>query len=237
MGLFGDGVTFEHLTGDDLDEIVGLAADTWYSPSGLSDLSNAATEGTWLDDAERNRVSRLMATDEVASYFADMTWGVKAKLNGKIVGVIVTHGTHTTGDAVEHYGRVSADARRRAEELLCAARERSEHGGDVEPGENAYLDELRATEEMREEAGLGDQPRILLLVVSAEARGLGIGKRLLEKAVDHFRRHGADRFWLVTDTDCDWPFYEHLGLSRMAERAGEVPSAPDQYFVYGGSVQ
>lgn len=236
MGLFGDGITFEHLTGDDLDEIVGLAADTWYSPEGLSNLSGAATEGTWLDDAERNRVSRLMATDEIASYFADMTWGVKAKMDGKIVGVIVTHGTHATGDAVEHYGRVGADARRRAEELLTAARERSEHAGDSEPGENAYLDELRATEEMREEAGLGNQPRILLLVVSAEARGHGLGKRLLEKALDHFRRHGAERYWLVTDTDCDWPFYEHLGLSRMAERDSEAPGAPDQYFVYGSTV-
>lgn len=236
MGLFGDGVTFEHLTGDDLDDIVGLATNTWYSPEGKSDLSSGATEGTWLDDSERSRISRLMATDEIASYFADMTWGVKAIMDGKTVGVVVTHGTHTTADAVEKYGRVCAEARRRAEELLTAARERSEHAGNPEPGENAYHDELRATEEMREEIGLDGQPRILLLVVSPEARGQGLGKRLLEKARDHFRRHGAERYWLVTDSDCDWPFYEHLGLSRMAERNGEAPGAPEQYYVYGSEV-
>ncbi len=236
MGLFGDGVTFEHLTGDDLDDIVGMATDGWYSPNGKSGLSGAAVEGTWLDISERERVSRLMATDEIASYFADMTWGVKALLNGKTVGVIVTHGTHTTSEAALHYGRVGAEARQRAEELLTAARESTEHEGGAKPGKSAYLDELRATNEMREEVRLDGQPRILLLAVSPEARGRGLGKRLLEKACDHFRRHGAKRYWLVTDADCDWPFYEHLGLSRLAERDGQVPGAPEQYYVYGGEV-
>ena len=120
------------------------------------------------------------------------------------------------------------------EELLTAARERAEHPDNIEPTEPIYLDEIRATKEMRAEADLGSIPRILLLVVSAEARGHGLGKRLINRALDHFRRHGAERYWLVTDTDCDWTFYEHLGLERLADRPGMVPGAPEHYFVYGG---
>ena len=234
MALFGDGITFEPLTGDDLDDIAGLAADAWYSPDGLGDMTSAAMEGTWLDDSERDRVARLMATDEIAAYLQEMTWGVKALLKGKMVGVIVTHGTHTSSETAEHFGHVGAEARKRAEELLTAARERAEHPDNVEPTEPIYLDEIRATKEMRAEADLGSIPRILLLVVSAEARGHGLGKRLINRALDHFRRHGAERYWLVTDTDCDWTFYEHLGLERLADRPGMVPGAPEHYFVYGG---
>lgn len=234
MALFGDGITFEPLTGDDLDDIAGLAADAWYSPDGLGDMTSTAMEGTWLDDSERDRVARLMATDEIAAYLQEMTWGVKALLKGRMVGVIVTHGTHTSAETAEHFGHVGAEARKRAEELLAAARERAEHPDNVEPTEPIYLDEIRATKEMRAEADLGSIPRILLLVVSAEARGHGLGKRLINRALDHFRRHGAERYWLVTDTDCDWTFYEHLGLERLADRPGTVPGAPEHYFVYGG---
>lgn len=234
MALFGDGITFEPLTGDDLDDIAGLAADAWYSPDGLGDMTSAAMEGTWLDDSERDCVARLMATDEIAAYLQEMTWGVKALLKGRMVGVIVTHGTHTSAETAEHFGHVGAEARKRAEELLTAARERAEHPDNIEPTEPIYLDEIRATKEMRAEADLGSIPRILLLVVSAEARGHGLGKRLINRALDHFRRHGAERYWLVTDTDCDWTFYEHLGLERLADRPGMVPGAPEHYFVYGG---
>ena len=66
------------------------------------------------------------------------------------------------------------------------------------------------------------------------SRSHGLGRRLLARARDHFSRHGAERYWLVTDTDCDWPFYEHLGLERLAERTGAVADAPERYFVYGG---
>jgi ribosomal protein S18 acetylase RimI-like enzyme len=234
MALFGDGITFEPLTGDDLDDIVGLAADTWYFAGGENALSNGGAAGSWLDDSERERIACLMATDEIATYFADMTWGVKAVLKGKTVGVVVTHGMHVSAEAAERYGRIGAEARQHAEELLTAARERSEHAGSEEPDKPAYQEELQVTEEMCEKIGLTGQPRILLLVVSSEARGKGLGKRLLDQARDHFRRHNAKSFWLVTDTDCDWPFYEHLGLERLAERKSTVAGAPESYYIYGG---
>lgn len=228
----GDDISFGRVKGDDFDDIVGLAAEAWYSPEGCGDLSADAFSDAELSDDERARIARLMATDETATYLADMTWGCKAMLGGRTVGVIVAHGTHDDPEARERWRRMGLKARAEAAAAVARLRESEEHGS--EPNEPVYLDEIRATDEMRAEAGLEGQPRVLLLVIGAAARGHGLGKRLLDQARAHFRRHGATRYWLVTDTDCDWPFYEHLGLVRLVERPGTVPGAPERYFVYGG---
>lgn len=232
MGQMADGIVLERVTAEDLDGIVGLAAAAWYSPDGLGDLAAGALDEAGLTGPERDHAARLLATDEVSSYLASATWGMKALLNGQVVGVVLTQGTHGDAEARKRWEDVGRQARETAEQLLARARERNEHA--AEPGEPVYLDEVRATGEMRAQAGLDGQPRVLLLVISEAARGHGLGRRLLAQARDHFSRHGASRYWLVTDTDCDWPFYEHLGLERLAERAGAVKGAPERYFVYGG---
>lgn len=226
------GIAFTRLEPSDFDDVVGLTAQAWYSPDALRDLLGHELGELEMDKGECARIARLMATDETAAYLAEMTWGVKALLDGRVVGVIVTQGTHDDAEARARWERLGLEARNEAAAAMARLRGREEHGS--EPTEPVYFNEVRATDEMREEAGLDGQPRVLLLVVGAAARGHGLGKRLLNQARDHFRRHGAERYWLVTDTDCDWPFYEHLGLVRLAERAGRVDGAPERYYVYGG---
>ena len=187
------------------------------------DAIAALTAQAWY--APVDEAALLQATDETCAYLADMTWGIKAVVGGQVAGVIITHGTHDDPEAARRWERIGAAAREQAAKMA---------GEQDEP---AYLDEIRATEEMRDEAGLEGEPRVLLLVLGEAARGHGTGRRLLDQARDHFARHGAERYWLVTDTDCDWPFYEHLGLSRLAEREGQVEGAPERYFVYGGSTR
>ena len=232
MDKTADGMRFERVTMDDFDDIVGLTAEAWYSPEGCGDLAGSLLGDVKLTSEERTRISRLMATDETAAYLADMTWGCKATLNGRVVGVIITYGSRVDETASVRWAELGADARREAEAEL--SRIRGHESRESEPSEPIYLDEVRATEEMREEAGLEGQPRVLLLVIGAAARGHGLGRRLLDQARAHFLRHGAKHYWLVTDTTCDWPFYEHLGLVRLAERPGTVAGAPDWYYVYGG---
>lgn len=229
--MSSDSIAFSSVTEDDFDDIVGLAAEAWYSPAGCGNLAEGQLADAELTDEERTRIAKLLAADETAAYLAEMTWGCKATLNGRTVGVVVTQGSSSPA-AAERWTRLGLDARQAAEAELARIRGREERG--TEPEEPIYLDEIRATDEMREEAGLAEQPRVVLLVIGAGARGHGLGRRLLDQARAHFRRHGATRYWLVTDTDCDWPFYEHLGLVRLAERPSTVPGAPERYFVYGG---
>ena len=53
---------------------------------------------------------------------------------------------------------------------------------------------------------------------------------------DHFDSYAKPEIalHLVTDTTCDWPFYEHLGLERLGARPGSGGTThPDEYFLYG----
>ena len=134
-----DGITFERVTRTDLDDIVGLAQAAWYSPDGLGDLAAGTLDEAGLDGDEREVAARLLATDEVASYLAESTWGMKALLDGQVVGIILTQGTHASAEASAYWEGVGQQAREAAERLLARAREREERA--TEPSEPVYLDE------------------------------------------------------------------------------------------------
>ena len=59
---------------------------------------------------------------------------------------------------------------------------------------------------------------LTLLITSPEARGHGIGKRLYADAVRYLNGAGAGRFFLYTDTECGYGFYDRAGLVRRKEQ-------------------
>ena len=69
--------------------------------------------------------------------------------------------------------------------------------------------------------------RAELLIVSPEARGLGIGRKLFDAVRDHLRGRGAAGFYLLTDDNCDVSFYDHMGLRQEVRRRSEV-TWPDE---------
>lgn len=60
---------------------------------------------------------------------------------------------------------------------------------------------------------------LVLLIVSEEARGMGLGRLLFEKAADEFRSRGAEEIFLYTDDDCDFGFYDRMGAKRLNEKS------------------
>ncbi|MBM6699681.1 GNAT family N-acetyltransferase [Bifidobacterium pullorum subsp. saeculare] len=88
------------------------------------------------------------------------------------------------------------------------------------------------------------QGEVELFLVSAAARGHGVGGTLWRNQMAYFAGHGVDRYYLHTDSSCDIGFYEHQGLDREAERfAKDHPedapdggeSTMDDIFIYAGS--
>lgn len=63
---------------------------------------------------------------------------------------------------------------------------------------------------------------ITLLVIGPAFQGNGIGKALLADAIAYLRHHGVAGFFLATDDGCDFGFYDHLGLERIATK--EMPT-------------
>lgn len=76
---------------------------------------------------------------------------------------------------------------------------------------------------------------IELLAVSPAAQGLGIGGRLLSAGRDYLLECGAENFYLITDDECDWSFYDHKGLRRTRfENRVETDDGPIDCFAYLG---
>lgn len=71
--------------------------------------------------------------------------------------------------------------------------------------------------------------KVVLLVVSEAARGKGVGSALWDAGTSWLRERGASRIRLVTDDECDWQFYEHLGLNLLISRTTSVGPTVNLY--------
>ncbi len=69
---------------------------------------------------------------------------------------------------------------------------------------------------------------ISLFIIDERYRGLNIGRKLLEDAEKQMKRAGVQRYYLFTDTQCNYGFYDHMGLIRSNE-------LKETYFVSGKS--
>lgn len=80
------------------------------------------------------------------------------------------------------------------------------------------LAEIAEEDRMRQAVmgfGLHSDAEVLLLVVDAEWRRMGIGRRLIDETRRLAERRGWSMLFLMTDTGCDWGIYERLGLMRI----------------------
>lgn len=73
--------------------------------------------------------------------------------------------------------------------------------------------------ELLQESGMEYQGEISFFAVAEESRGSGIGKLLFQHALGYMKRQGIERFFLFTDTSCNYGFYEHQGLCRRVKKA------------------
>lgn len=77
---------------------------------------------------------------------------------------------------------------------------------------------------------------LVLFATAPEARGLGIGKTLLSRFNAFLSGHGAKNAFLLTDSFCNYGFYDHLGYERIAETEGflgiERDGKPFHFYLY-----
>lgn len=184
---------------------------------------------TWLSEFPP-RAQVAAGRIELAHYLAPATWSLVAEREGKIMGAILL---------VER-GRETPDAGAwtSLEERLTAEAEKDP---ELAEAVRVEMDGVREEAELEGEYAATGAPgvdaTIKLLIVSPDAKGLGIGGRLFSAAVEHLRETGARGYHLLTDDACDVGFYEHKGLVRaMRRRSGAywpgVDSATDEFYVY-----
>lgn len=74
----------------------------------------------------------------------------------------------------------------------------------------------RAYARLRKSAGVPLTDELTLFAVDASARGTGAGTHLYLDYLQYLREHGRSQFFLYTDSDCTFQFYENRGMLRAA---------------------
>ena len=184
---------------------------------------------TWLpefDDAAQRAASQI----ELAHYLAQTTWSLLAERAGEILGAVLLseHGAAATDDA----GWAELEAR-----LTRAA----EKDPGLAEAVRTEMDGVREEAELEHDylAGgpLGADAAVKLLIVSPDAKGLGLGGKLFSAALERLRETGAAGYHLLTDDSCDFGFYEHKGLTQAMRRRSRaywpgVDPEKDEFYVY-----
>ena len=183
---------------------------------------------TWLADFP-TRAQEAAGRVELAHYLAQATWSLVAERGGQTMGAVL----------------LSERERAAIAGGWVALEERLTEEAEKDPGlAEAIRTEMSGVEE---EAALeadylatgapGTAATVKLLIVSPDAKGLGIGGRLFSSALEHLRETGAAGYHLLTDDACDVSFYEHKGLRQALRRRSQAfwpgaDPATDDFFVY-----
>ena len=100
--------------------------------------------------------------------------------------------------------------------LLCSCREGRRIAG-------AYSGIDQVDRELLKDSGRQFQGEVAFFAVDEKCRGLGIGKMLFGELLSYMEARGIRRFYLFTDSSCNYGFYEHQGMRRCGKTCYEVP--------------
>lgn len=184
---------------------------------------------TWLPEFDE-APQRVASQIELAHYLAQTTWSLVAEREGEILGVVLLaeRGREVAGG--DGWSELEVRLTRAAEkdEALAEA-VRVEMGG---VHEEAELEREYAADDP-----VGAGAAVKLLIVSPDAKGMGLGGRLFSAALEHLREAGAAGYHLLTDDSCDVGFYEHKGLTQAKRRRSRaywpgVDPGADEFYVY-----
>lgn len=204
---------------DDVDTIVDAFDATW---------------GNWGPTAGKPE-SRLLSRHFVLHYLEPATRGdIAEDRHGTFLGVTLSRvdgEPRLFGDIAQRLARV--DAELGTTPIGSQGLRETLHWHDLE-------------HDMEQSIGINDatQAELELFLVSAAARGRGVGGGLWRRLLAHFADRGVNRYYLHTDSSCDVSFYRHKGLDCVAERyASDHPednmlggAVMDDIFIYAGSV-
>ena len=121
--------------------------------------------------------------------------------------------------------------------LLTQATERAKTAdGDLE---GALFGDSREKATGNRFAASGDpygEGQINLVIILPEWQGRGLGRALVDRAREELRKLGRSCFFLMTDNQADWQFYEHIGMKRILEDHSQDTGDGFIVYIYGGEV-
>lgn len=187
---------------------------------------------TWhYDDMLSPDNARRMGRIDAANCMSRRTFMRVADVDGDIAGIVVAN------DIKQHRKDRRARMRRWVTALpLIGSRE----GRDMLNLMHNYLSTDAALSKQTKAMGCEYEGELVLFIVDSAFRGKGIGKQLFRAAMEYFRSVGVDRFFLYTDTGCDYGFYDHHGLNQRCAQSFDWSLGTDTkritMFIYDDTV-
>lgn len=78
-----------------------------------------------------------------------------------------------------------------------------------------------------------------LFAVTPKVQGLGVGSELFRFFTDKLKQKRMKKFFLYTDTTCNYGFYDYKGLSRISAASKKIGSPVNEeieFYIYKGNV-
>ena len=190
---------------DDLPELISIIERVWY-----------------LDGDESKETSRSLATIDISYYIGVSTHRFVAKQDGQILGLIFCSNEETPVD-YEKWQKLEHESTIKAKKLFSKADfEDYEIFGDVES---------RLVHKYWNTNTSDAKWEITLFCVSPTIKSQGIGGMLFSYILSFMKEQGAKHYFLATDDDCDFGFYQHKGLT-CKDKAAIRSSTKDFGFAY-----
>ncbi|MDO4538332.1 MAG: GNAT family N-acetyltransferase [Coriobacteriales bacterium] len=200
------------------------------------DAASRILGSTW--HAHQGGRSHWQGADELCAYLAKSDYGYVAVNDiGDLAGIILVRSPREE-DHNETMRMHWLQQRTRLAAVANALGIDSRADAWVLAKESALLE---AYADKNEDEGAGE---LTLIIVTAEVRGMGVGRMLLREGLSWLEAHGCKTLRLLTDSECDWQLYEHLDMKRVASDAvsketiaSMYPGASDDAFVGGNAFE
>ena len=162
---------------------------------------------TWrYDEFSSPKTASRLADVFLSSCLANHTYTRVAEIDGKPAGIIMAKNIE------EHHAPLRYRIRQWRAILSVMLFKEGRKVSGIFGGVNDIDKALLA------EAQTQYQGEVAFFAVSSSVRGKGVGKMLYRKMLDYMRAHSIEKFFLFTDTSCNYGFYEHQGMQRRCEK-------------------
>lgn len=180
-----------------------------YRPIQFSDYStieNIIRKAWNYDQFASPKVAKQPAKVFLSSCLTNQTFTCVAICNEKPVGVIMGKNRKKHRKSIKHLSRYWLAI---AQLVLC------KEGLDIS---KMYGDIDKIDQELLQSTQTTFDSELAFFVLDENQRGLGIGKKLYQTFLEYIASEELTKFYLFTDTTCNFGFYEHQGLHQLKEK-------------------
>ena len=163
-------------------------------------------EAWHYDDLCSHKTACKLARVFLSSCLANQTYTRVAEIDGKPAGIIMAKNIE------EHHVPLRYRIRQWRAILSVMLSKEGRKVSGIFGGVNDIDKALLA------EAQTQYQGEVAFFAVSSSVRGKGVGKMLYRKMLDYMRAHSIEKFFLFTDTSCNYGFYEYMNMFRRGTK-------------------